>query len=97
MPLSLKAKTYQCEYADIEASDDGNVVVTLFGNFPAPEKMTVEETTAIVNDPQFLELLRLAYQHAMPGTPLRCAFDRMKCHGGMAVLRFQKTEIEVAA
>ena len=82
---------------EVEANEDGEVVVTLNGDFPAPEQMTIEETTSIVNDPQFFELLRLAYQQAPLGTPLRCAFDRMKRVGGTVVLRFEQSDVGLAA
>lgn len=96
MPLFFNAKTYTCEYMDFEVNEDEQVVVTLFSN-AAPEQMTIEEATSIVNDPQFFELLCLAYERAALGTPLRCAFDRMQQNGGTAILRFEQTDTEVAA
>jgi hypothetical protein len=97
MPMTFNAKTYSCECVEFEANDDGEVIVTLFGDFPAPEEMTVEEATSVVNDPQFIELLRLAYQNTALGTPLWSAFERLRHGGRTAVLRFEQPEARMAA
>lgn len=96
MTLNFNAKTYECESAEVGA-EDGEVVVTFVGNFPPTDQMTVEEVRSIVNTPLFHDLLRMAYQHAPDGTPVREAFDRMAREGGTAILQFKQSEMEVAA
>ena len=96
MSLNFIAKSYDCEYLDVGA-EDGQVVATFVGNFPAADQITAEEATAIVNTPLFFDLLRMAYEKAQVGTPLFDAFDRMRRKGGSVVVKFQQSEIEVAA
>lgn len=96
MTLTLTAKTYDCEYIDVGA-EDGQVVVTLIGNFPGDDPVTLEEASNIVNSPLFLDVLRMAYNHAPSGTPVREAFDRMERDGGEALLRFHNSDAKVAA
>jgi hypothetical protein len=96
MSLNFNAKTYECESAEVGAKD-GQVVVTLVGNFPPVDQITAEEASSIVNTPLFHDLLRMAFQHAPDGTPVREAFDRMARDGGSAILQFKQLEIEVAA
>ncbi len=97
MTITFNAKTYQCEYVEFKANDDGEVVVTLIGDFPTPEKMTSEEVAAIVNDPQFFDLLRAGYQNAPFGTPLWSAFEAMRRDGGEVVLCFEQPKVSEAA
>lgn len=96
MTLTISAKTYECEYIDVGA-EDGQVVVTLIGNFPSDDTITVEEASNIVNSPLFRDVLRMAYNHAPSGTPVREAFDRMERDGGEVSLRFLNSDAEVAA
>lgn len=96
MTLTLSAKTYECEYIDVGA-EDGKVVVTLIGNFPGDDTITVEEASSIVNSPLFLDVLRMDYKHAPFGTPFREAFDRMERDGGEVRLRFLNSNAKVAA
>ncbi len=97
MTITFNAKTYQCEYVEFKANDDGEVVVTLIGDFPPPEKMTSEEVAAIVNDPQFFDLLCAGYQNAPFGTPLWSAFEAMRRDGGEVVLCFEQPKVSEAA
>jgi len=99
LTIKTKTKTYHCEYADIEANENDEVVVTMFGDFPAAEQMTFDEIGAIISDPFFCELLRLASENAMPGTPIFRAFHQMKrpTDDLNVVLRFQQPDFEVAA
>lgn len=96
MTLTLSAKAYECEYIDVGA-ENGEVVVTLIGNFPGDDTITVEQVSSIVNSPLFLDVLRMAYNHAPSGTPVREAFDRMERDGGEVRLRFLNSDAQVAA
>lgn len=97
MTMNFNTKTYRCESASFKANDDDEVIVTLIGDFPTPEKMTGEEVAAIVNDPLFLDLLCAGYQNAPFGTPLWRAFERLRSNGGEAIVRFEQPEVTVAA
>lgn len=96
MTLTLTAKTYDCEHVEFGV-EDGEMVITFVGNFPAQDEMPLEEVNSIVNTPLFHDMLRLTYQQASLGTPVREAFDRMERDGGEARLRFRQPEVEVAA
>ena len=94
--LETKTKTYHCDHMDFEVNERGKLVVTLISkDFPAP--MPFEESLHILNDPIFARLLSLAYQHAVPGTPIRCAFDRMERDGGTAELHFKQFDTDFGA
>lgn len=96
MAMIFNAKTYSCEYVQFKANDDGEVVVTLFGDFPDAAKMTGEEVAAIVNTREFFSILRAGYQNATFGTPLWSAFNRMRI-GGEVVVEFDHPDNVIAA
>lgn len=98
MHLNFFASSYHCDYVDFDATDEGSVVVTLYGNYPPNDEMTPKEISAIINDPLFPKLFGLARHAAMIGTPLFRAFERVKRgEASEAVLRFKRSDMAVAA
>jgi len=96
MSLAFEAKAYVCEFVEVSA-EDGQVVVTFIGNFPADGDVSEDEASSIVNSSLFRDIMRTSFEQAPAGTPVRDAFDKLARDGGEVALRFLNSDAKVAA
>ncbi|WP_192966871.1 hypothetical protein [Phycobacter azelaicus] len=91
MKMNFPVKSFSCEYIEFGADDDGDLAITLCGDFPAVGKMTGDEAMAVVSSAGFFELFRIADEQAAFGTPLWGALQRAK-RGGTITAQFKESD-----
>ncbi|PIE13938.1 MAG: hypothetical protein CSA70_04330 [Rhodobacterales bacterium] len=91
MNIDFPVKSFSCEYVEFGADEDGDLAITLCGDFPAVGKMTGDEAMAVVSSAGFFELFCIADEQAVFGTPLWGALQRAK-RGGTITAQFKESD-----